>query len=457
MLMNRSLFRFLALSCLALAVRAADTGSAIFYNIDGADTAIWTATRWLTVGPDGELNWDRLPATADLRTHVKGILTSGSAPSCTAQAFGIKVGFASFGTDRGKPITALSGKPMSIMEEAQQAGKAVGIVSDANILAPGTGVFYGKISPEQMLPIDKTSSGWMTVAEQMLEAKPDLILGGGESFFVLAGSNGRHGKGRRTDGKDLIARAKELGYHVVFTRDELKQTPLSAKRVLGLFAAGDHFKASSEEDLRDGKVIKAVSTAPTITEMTEFALSYLEKKPKGFFLALNGEIADNYSGVLNARDTMLALAEDDKNLGVILRHMERAPKTHLLVLGDGPSAGFTPLGAFFPGQRFPKDTPLPATDPTTGAPVDGREGTATPPFIAAPDRFGERLTFAVSWSTRADHAGGILMRGAGYRADLIRGSMDNTDVYRVLYEVLLGKRLPAAAGAGQMVPDGMRK
>jgi alkaline phosphatase len=451
MQMNRYLL--LALGCLALPLRAADTGSAVFYNIDGSQTQLWTATRWLTVGPDGELNWDRLPATADLRTHVKGILTSGSAPSSTAQAFGIKVGFASYGTDRGKPITALSGKPMSIMEEAQQAGKAVGIVSNANVLAPGTGVFYGKISPEQMLPIDKTSSGWMTVAEQMLEAKPDLVLGGGETFFLPAGAAGRHGKGRRTDGKDLIARAKELGYHVIYTRDELKQTPLSAKRVLGLFAAGDLFKASSEEGLRDGKVVKAVSTAPTIVEMTEFALSYLEKKPKGFFLAMNGEIADNYSGELNARDAMLALADDDKTLGVILRHIERSPKTHLLALGDGPSAGFSPLAAFFPGQRFPADKPLPATDPTTGAPVDGRDGTATPPFVAAPDRFGERLTFAVSWSTRSDHAGGILMRAAGYRADLVHGSMDNTDVYRVLYEVLLGKRLPA----GNIAKDGKRK
>jgi hypothetical protein len=59
---------------------------------------------------------------------------------------------------------------------------------------------------------------------------------------------------------------------------------------------------------------------------------------------------------------------------------------------------------------------------------------------------GRRFPFAVSWGTRADVSGGVVARALGYKSELVKAPFDNTDVYRVLYEVLLGKRLAAPAG-----------
>jgi alkaline phosphatase len=41
-----------------------------------------------------------------------------------------------------------------------------------------------------------------------------------------------------------------------------------------------------------------------------------------------------------------------------------------------------------------------------------------------------------------DGLGGILMRAAGFGADQVRGTMDNTDAYRVMYRVLFGRDVP---------------
>lgn len=420
----------------------ASDASAILVNIDGSTTELWAATRWKVVGPDGDLNWDRLPGLADFRFHPKGILTSGSGPSCTAMAYGVNVGFASFGTDRGRPLTALSGKPLSIMEEAKAAGKAVGLVNDANILGAGTAVFLGRASPETMLPLDKEQRGYYSLAEQMLDAQPDLLLGSGEAWFLPQGVQGRHGTGRRKDGRNLIARARDLGYEIVYTRDELKKASLTAPRVLGLFAAEDTFQTGSEEELDERNVPRRVETAPTVPEMLEFALPFLARRPMGFLLAVNSEAADNYATNFNARDALAAMEEGDKAIGVMLRFLERHPRTHVMVLADGAEGGFAAIGWLRPGETFEREKPVPATDPRGTSQIDGRDGTATLPFLAAPDRYGQQHTFAVSWGARAQRAGGIVVRSAGYRAELVRGSMDTTDIYRVLYQVLFGKALP---------------
>lgn len=68
-----------------------------------------------------------------------------------------------------------------------------------------------------------------------------------------------------------------------------------------------------------------------------------------------------------------------------------------------------------------------------GAPYDGLEGR---PFQSAPDRFGVRHPFVVTWSSRHDTSGGIVIRAAGAGSEGIRGTMDNTDIYRAMRSAL---------------------
>jgi len=47
------------------------------------------------------------------------------------------------------------------------------------------------------------------IAKQVLDSNVDVILGGGEKWFLPKGVQGRHGKGTREDGLNLIEQAKK--------------------------------------------------------------------------------------------------------------------------------------------------------------------------------------------------------------------------------------------------------
>ena len=51
---------------------------AIFYHPDGTSMGHWDAARILYYGPDGSLNWDRLPQMAAYRGHLTDSLSSSS-------------------------------------------------------------------------------------------------------------------------------------------------------------------------------------------------------------------------------------------------------------------------------------------------------------------------------------------------------------------------------------------
>jgi hypothetical protein len=62
--------------------------------------------------------------------------------------------------------------------------------------------------------------------------------------------------------------------------------------------------------------------------------------------------------------------------------------------------------------------------------------------VAQPDQFGNRLHFGIAWTHYEDMMGGIVARAHGLNADLLPTSVDNTDIYRMLYVTLFGEWLP---------------
>jgi alkaline phosphatase len=71
--------------------------------------------------------------------------------------------------------------------------------------------------------------------------------------------------------------------------------------------------------------------------------------------------------------------------------------------------------------------------------MDGIEGTNGRLFVAQPDANGVRHSFAITWAQYHDVSGGILMKAQGLGADQVHGTMDNTEVYRVMYSVLFSQ------------------
>ncbi|MFM7367336.1 MAG: alkaline phosphatase [Sphaerospermopsis kisseleviana] len=408
-------------------------GNVIFIHPDGTSAAHWGATRILYTGPDGRLNWDQMSNLAVYLGHMKNQLSGTSNGGAVTHATGVKVNADSFGLDEnGKPVVALSGKPQTIMEEAIKAGKGTAIINSGMIHEPGTGAFLAKSSSRR---------NFADITKQIVESGADVILGGGEMWYLPKGVAGRHStasQSQRTDGLNLVEIAKKKGYTVVYTRDELLKLPTNTKKVLGIFAADDTYNDETEENLKQRNLPLYVATAPTVGEQLDVTLKILSQKGKNFLIVLEEEGSDNFGNYNNAIGCLTALKRADDAVGVAMKFIEKNPNTLLVTAADSDAGGLELVGAT--EKDFPFNKPLPEKG-KNGAPWDGKEGTSTLPFISAPDKQGRRFPFAISWSGFGDNAGGIIAKAHGFNAGLLNGTVDNTDIYRLMYRTLFGKEL----------------
>lgn len=439
--LNQKVIGFLLLAVISvlsytphiLANNTSVQGNVIFIHPDGTSAAHWGATRILYTGPDGRLNWDQMSNLAVYLGHMKNQLSGTSNGGAVTHATGVKVNADSFGLDEnGKPVVALSGKPQTIMEEAIKAGKGTAIINSGMIHEPGTGAFLAK-SPSRR--------NFADITKQIVESGADVILGGGEMWYLPKGVAGRHStasQSQRTDGLNLVEIAKKKGYTVVYTRDELLKLPTNTKKVLGIFAADDTYNDETEENLKQRNLPLYVATAPTVGEQLDVTLKILSQKGKNFLIVLEEEGSDNFGNYNNAIGCLTALKRADDAVGVAMKFIEKNPNTLLVTAADSDAGGLELVGAT--EKDFPFNKPLPEKG-KNGAPWDGKEGTSTLPFISAPDKQGRRFPFAISWSGFGDNAGGIIAKAHGFNAGLLNGTVDNTDIYRLMYRTLFGKEL----------------
>ena len=408
------------------------TGSAIFLHPDGAGVSAWNAARIYHVGPDELLNWDRLDQVGIYMGHMKNSMGATSHGGATSHAYGVKVVWDSYGMDGTDPLTSLSGEPFSVMEEARRAGLATALVNSGHIAEPGTGVFAASSRSRQ-------NTDHITL--QVVESGTDIIFSGGEALLLPEGTVGAHGyEGVRQDSLNLITRARELGYRIVYTREQLLALPSSTEKVLGVFAGYHTFNDLTEEELEAEELPMYEPVAPTLAEMTEVALRLLKARDQRFLLVVEEEGSDNFANGNNALGTLTALGRADEALGVALDFVEENPETLLVTAADSDAGGMQ----VFPIRDPSEDVAYKVLPETTrnGAPLDGTGGTGTQPFMSQPDRFGNRWPYAIAWASLDDNLGGIVARARGLNAQLLPPLTDNTDIYRILYATLFGTWLP---------------
>ncbi len=452
---GRSVFWFVLSACLVFVLSACETdgragqsqatnsfsqrsidepprkGSVVFLHPDGMGVNTWGVVRTATLGPDGRLNWDRMSGTAVYLGHMKNSLTATSHGGATVHAYGVKVVADSYGQDGLEPVRSRAGTDMSIMQEAHAAGITIGIVNSGTITEPGTGVFVASIDERY---------NHQALVDQIIESGARVILGGGEYYFLPEGVQGVHAVGRRTDGRDMTERARELGYTIVYDRDQLAALPDDAGRVLGLFAPYHTFNDKSEETLAEKGLPLYRPGSPSVDEMTTAALRFLSNDGNQFFLVVEEEGTDNFSNANNAAGTIEAGRRADETIGVVLDFIDQNPETLLLVTSDSDAGGIQIFGSDPGDEALVEGQPTPERA-RNGSPYDGTSGTASEPFLAPPDRAGNRWLFAISWANNEDMTGGILLRAAGLNSERVYGTVDNTDVYRFMYETLFGKEI----------------
>lgn len=425
----RRLFFLFALPAVLTATEA-PVGNVIFLHPDGTSLASWMATRFVDVGPAGKLNWDRLSHVAVYDGRLSDALSSSSNGGATTHAWGVRADHRAFGFVE-EEARSLSGFRGSLMLEAKAAGRAVGIVQTGAHYEPGTAVF---------LTSSARRAEEAAISAALIASGAEVILGGGEAWFLPEGTVGRHGPGKRTDGRNVVEEARRAGYTVVFSREELLALePTRGAKVLGLFAHEHTFNDRTEEDLREAGLPLYHAGAPTYAEMLDWTLRVLTQHPQGFFVVAEEEGSDNFANKNNAPGVLEAHRRADEGIGVAQRFLQANPRTLVLVASDSNAGALTVTGHRV--DRLPAERTVPATD-ANGAPVDGRDGTGTPPFLAQPDERGQRLPFWISWGSKDDTSGGVIVRADGMNADRIRGNVDNVELYRVMYLTLFGRDLP---------------
>lgn len=409
-------------------------GNVIFIHPDGASLSHWGAARFLHYGPDGRLNWDQMSHLAVYLGHVKNQLAATSNAGAVIHATGVKVRADSYGLDEtGQPIRAASGKPETIMQAAIARGYGTALINSGIISEPGTGAFVAKV---------KNRSAHAEITKQILESGVDVILGGGEVWYLPKGRAGYYAQAdqsRREDGVNLIELAKQKGYTVVYTREELLTLPSTTTKILGVFAADDTYNDASEEDLRNQILPLYESSAPSVAEMLEITLRQLTQKGKPFFVVLEEEGSDNFSNANNARGAIEAVKRTDDAIGLAMKFINQNPGTLLLTAADSDAGGLEVVGEGL--GRMPINQRLPATN-KNGAPLDGRDGTGSFPFLSAGDANGQRFPFAIAWTGFNDNAGAIVAKAHGLNASVLQGMIDNTDIYRLMYSTLFGTWYP---------------
>ena len=402
---------------------------AIFFHPDGTSASHWDAVRLLHYGPDGMLNWDRLPEMASYRGHLSDQLVATSNAGAVIHATGTRAYSESFGLDAvGQPYPSANGSELTIMQQAVEVGIGTALVQTGSLIEPGTAAFVAR-APKRR--------DYEQIALQVVNSGVQIMLGAGEEWLLPEGVHGRFGEGSRTDGLNLIEQLEDNGYTIVYTRDELLALSDDIERVFGVFALEDTYHDQSEEELIEQGLDNYLASAPSVAEMTDFALSRMQRHEDGFLLVIEEEGTDNMCNRQNASGCLEAMKRADDAIGVIHTFIDRNPNTFMVTTSDsnanGPQVLMVPQGL----------EALPSNDPITGSAIDGVAGTGSAPFMAQPDRQGNMYPFAIGWASAFDLGSGVIARAAGLHADQLMPvtGVDNTDIYRMLYYVLFDERI----------------
>ncbi|MGC9524960.1 MAG: alkaline phosphatase [Limnospira sp.] len=419
-----------------------DTGNVIFIHPDGTSPSHFAAARFVEEGPDGRLNWDMMTHAGVYLGHMEDQIVGTSNAGAVTHATGSKVPAPSFGFDEnGVPVISRSGmRGMTIMEEAIAAGKATAVINSGFIAEPGTGAFLADV-------INRRQTEEITA--EILESGVDIIFGAGETDYLPVGTVGFFGEeGTREDGRNLIEEAEAMGYTVVYTREELQSLSEDTEKVLGIFAAEDTYNDTTEETNFEAGLENygqpGNENPPTIAEMLEAALPILSKDPDGFFVVMEEEGTDNFPNNNNARGFVEAMQRADDAIGVAMDFVDNQdPNTLLITAADSDAGGLEV------DDRDGETVGTISVNPTLAdrsdaveVPMDGAEGRDSEPFISAPDANGNQYPFGITYVGTPDFAGSIVSKTYGLNADLLPNTVDNTEIYEIMYRTLFGDILP---------------
>ena len=249
---------------------------------DGCDETVQTVARWYK-GED--LAVDKMQ-TGAVKTHMANSIITGSAAAATAFATGHKTSVRFIGVGprtedllSGLEPTAEPYAPVAtILEAAQRAGKATGIISTSRVTHATPAAFAAHIQDR----------GWDNdIMEHMVYNNIDVVFGGGARHLIPAEESyttsfGDTWKGKRTDGENLIQVLQERGYQFIDSKEQLNT--VNSGKVWGMFD-DSHMQPDMDRQY-------FAEHEPSLAEMVKKAIDILSQDPDGFLLMVEGSQVD---------------------------------------------------------------------------------------------------------------------------------------------------------------------
>lgn len=217
-----------------------------------------------------------------------------------------------------------SGKPLKpIWQKFKAAGKMAGCVTTVPIT---------HATPAGFCVASKSRNSQEEIAEKYLEHRFDVMMGGGRKYF-----SGEF----RSDKKDLIKDYKRAGYEVVFSSQDLGESP-SGKPLLGLFQ-NDALPYSLDR-ANNAELKKSV---PTLAEMTSKAIEQMKDSQEGFVLQVEAGKVDWAAHANDIGGLVYDQVAHDEALKVAIDFAKEDGQTLVIVTTDHGNAN--------PGLIYGKD------------------------------------------------------------------------------------------------------
>ncbi len=353
---------------------ASNAKNIILFIGDGMGAEHRKAARLNTVGSFGKLSMDDMSASGSLQTRSADNPITDSAAAATAMATGVKTNNGVLSLDTN--LCFLS----TILEDAKRQGKRVGLVTTTQITDATPAAFATHIEDRNLV---------IEIAEQILGAGVDVLLGGGEDEFIPTFENGCFPEsGERNDGRNLINEAIAIGYRYVCDPASFRSLdPYTTIKLFGIFA--------------DQGMLRPFD--PSLAEMTQKAIAILSKGSSGFFLMVEGGQIDWASHSNDATNTISDTVGLDEAVAIAKQFASLSNDTLIIVTADHETGGmmvsFLPSG--LPSEDGPFRTP------------DGKQ-------------------FYINWSTTGHTASDVPVTSLGPLSGILNGIHDNTFINEVM-------------------------
>lgn len=464
-----------------------DTGprkakNVILFIGDGMSPAHRVAARILSKGitegkSRGKLAMDDMPHMALVATAGSDSIITDSANSASAYATGHKSAVNALGVYADRTTSPFDDPRVETIASLakRRLGLAIGIVTNTEI---------EDATPAAMVAHTRRRAAYDEIVEQFFAAKPDVLMGGGSANFLPKSAAGS----KRKDETNFIVKFRDAGYQVATTAGELSASAASqeTRKLLGLFASGNMDGVLDRKFLKGGGVGK-FPEQPDLTEQVQAALNILSKNENGFFLMVESGLIDKYAHLLDMEravydtimldnavrqtrewarsrgdDTLILVAADHNHpnslVGTVNDDIGTVPNVPLrerVAVYD--KAGFpnypAPDAEGYPARidvsrrlaifsaSLPDyyETFRPKLDnpnaPTVKAADDGTfkandKYKDVPGAVLRPGNLSALIGASV-------HSGeDVILTAAGPGSERVHGSMDNTEVFRVMAEAL---------------------